>query len=201
VTGRTRATVLAALIGIAGTGCAAPSAPPPPPSVPPGLTTPEQVERWTDPTIPPELRVRTPKDARGIAPCDLLTRDQLLMLGLSPDTARPISFGLAEGCVWRHADDSTAASAGLSLDPDAQKLPDLYRIRGAFQTFEILEVAGHPAVRADARPVGQCDLNVAVADLQILTLQGYLDARVLPDPCAPARRMAEMVLANLPPLR
>jgi hypothetical protein len=153
-----------------------------------------------DASTPPELRVREPKDARGIPVCELLTRDQLLELGLDPATAQPDSFLRGETCSWRFADGSTRAGVGLSVDPAAQKLPDFYRLRNTSTNFQILDIAGHPAVRSDDRPVGDCSLYVAVSDLQILSTNGYADGRALPDPCAPARRMAELVLSNLSPL-
>jgi hypothetical protein len=154
-----------------------------------------------DASTPEELRVREPKDARGIPICELLTRDQLVELGLDPATARPDSFLRGESCSWRLADGSSRAGVGLSTDPEAQKLPDFYRLRRVSHNFEILQVAGHPAVRSDDTPVGGCVLYVAAADEQILSAKGYVDSRGLPDPCAPARRMAELVLSNLPPLR
>lgn len=77
-------------------------------------------------------------------------------------------------------------------------------LTGAYQyadfkdNFEITEVAGHPAVRADFTPVGEGILYVGVADDQVFSVDAYGDGRILPDPCAPARRPAEFMLSNLP---
>ncbi|MGQ0573208.1 MAG: DUF3558 domain-containing protein [Pseudonocardia sp.] len=185
-------------------GCAATPAPPPPPSpgpaakaldppLDPGVPTID--ERFT-PDVPPELRVRNPKDARGLDPCDLLTPAQLGTFGLDTGTARrnPARFG--DGCLWRYLDGSTTAGLLLATDPNSAKLPDIWRLRQNNVIFEIREVDGHPAIRAD-RFANQCDLAVAVADYQIVSIDAYADGRVLPDPCAPAVRMAELVIANL----
>jgi hypothetical protein len=191
----------AVALAVALAGCADMAGDAPPATTAAAPPTSSEATARFDASTPEELRARDPKDARGIPVCELLTRDQLLQLGLDPATARPNSFLRGDGCSWRLADDSTRAAVGLTIDPQAYKLPDFYRIRDSFQVFEILEVAGHPAVRADGEPTGECTLNVAISDVQILTTEGYLDGRVLPDPCAPARRMAELVLSNLPPLQ
>lgn len=150
--------------------------------------------------VPQELRVKEPKDARGIPACDLLTREQLVELGLDPATAQPDSRMLAESCLWYYADGSTFASVSISTDPTATKLPGMYRLHHAEAGFEILEIAGHPALRFDLDPSIQCGLAVGVADFQNLGTDGYFDRRPGPDICAQSRRMAEMVLSNLPPL-
>jgi len=153
-------------------------------------------ERFTS-DIPAELRVREPKDARGIDPCDLLTSEQLTGFALDPATARANPLRYGKGCVWEYRDRSTSASIGISTDPAASKLPDIYRLRDNYGTLEILQIAGHPTLRADRALSGQCGLNLAVADDQIVGITAYADDRVLPDPCAPARRMAELIISNL----
>ena len=90
------------------TGCA----PTPSPTAGPDLA---EVDTWESdigpngewpPDIPLQLRVREPKDARGIAPCDLLTPTQLRELGLDPATASPDARGMAQSCAW-HAPDKS----------------------------------------------------------------------------------------------
>jgi len=151
--------------------------------------------------VPQELKVNTPKDARGVAQCDLLTPAQLTTLGLDPTTARPDVRGLDASCMWYYADRSTYASLGISTNPNNGKLPGFWRLFHNDPAFETFEVAGHPALRADQEPDRSCSLGVGVADLQYLVVDAYFDRKPRPDPCAPARRMAEMVLSNLPPLR
>jgi hypothetical protein len=171
------------------TGCSTSDRPPGPDSQPrfPG-------------DVPQELRVADPKDARGIPACDLLTRDQLVELGLDPSTASPDRRLLGESCVWYYADGSTFASVSISTDPTATKLPGMYRLHHAEPGFEILQITGHPALRFDLDPAVQCGLAVGVADFQNLGTDGYYDREPRPDICAQSRRMAEMILANLPPL-
>lgn len=188
------------VVAVGLTGCAASTPPSSSAAVPSTAQMPDGVptvdERFTS-DIPAELRVTAPKDAGGIGPCDLLTEDQLIDFGLDPRTARtdPTLYGSV--CQVQYRDGSTSAGIGLSTDPRASKLPDLYRLRDNYGKFEILQVAGHPALRADRAPTGQCALNLAIADDQIAVLNVYTDGRLLPDPCAPARRMAELIISNL----
>jgi hypothetical protein len=186
------------------TGCA----PPPSPTAVPDLA---EVDTWESdvgpngewpPDIPLQLQVREPKDARGIAPCDLLTPAQLRELGLDPATAFPDAEGMAQSCVWHKPDRSDYGGLQISTDPRASKLPSFYRVHHDEPWFQMLEIAGHPAVRADPDPDRSCELAIAVADLQNLGVGATTaDRTPRPDPCAQTRRMAEMVLSNLPPLR
>ncbi|MGQ0573324.1 MAG: DUF3558 domain-containing protein [Pseudonocardia sp.] len=184
-------------------GCAATPAPPPPapapgvealdPPLEPGLPTIE--ERFT-PDVPAELRVRNPKDARGLDPCDLLTPAQLDGFGLDPATARTNPARYGTGCLWQYRDGSTSAGVRLATDPNAAKLPDIWKLRQNDVVFEIRQIAGHPALRSDQLP-DECDLSIAVADYQIVGVNAYGDGRALPDPCGPAVRMAELIIANI----
>ena len=184
------------------TGCA-----PPPPATVPDLA---EVNTWESdigpngewpPDIPLQLRVRQPKDARGIAPCDLLTPAQLRELGLDPATASPEARGMAQSCAWHAPDRSDYAGLGISTDPRASKLPSMYRVHHDEPWFQMLEIAGHPVMRFDSDPDRSCGLSIAIADLQNLGVRATADRTPRPDPCAETRRMAEMVLSNLPPLR
>jgi hypothetical protein len=181
--------VLAAAVLAVLAGCSPGAvAPPPPPE--PGFPA----------DVPQELRVEEPKDARGIPACELLTREQLVALGLDPDSARPDRRLLGESCQWDYLDGSTLADVSISTDPTATKLPGMYRLHHTDRSFEILEIAGHPALRFDRDPTRECSLAIGVADFQNLGTGGYYDREPRPDICAQSRRMAEMILANLPPL-
>ncbi|MGQ0575318.1 MAG: DUF3558 domain-containing protein [Pseudonocardia sp.] len=195
---------VAALVGVLGlAGCMsapAPSAAAPKagaqaldPPLRPGVPTIE--ERFT-PEVPAELRVRDPLDARGLDPCALLTPEQLRGSGLDPGSAEPNPGRYGPGCSWQLRDGSTSAGIDLITDPNAAKLPDFWRLRGNAVVFEIRQVAGHPAIRSDYVP-NECDLALAIADYQIVGINAYADGRVLPDPCGPAVRMAELIIANL----
>ena len=76
----------------------------------------------------------------------------------------------------------------------------MYRLHHAEAGFEILQIARHPALRFDRDPMRECGFSVGVADLQNVGVFGYADRKPRPDICAQSRRMAEMILANLPPL-
>lgn len=152
---------------------------------------------------PPRLApvVREPLDARGKAPCDLLTAPQLLELGLRPDTARPDTSGAAQICGWSSTDPGNVAGLQVNTDPTLPSLDGIYLVRDTFAVFEPIEIAGHPAVHADRNAGPVCTIYTAIADYQGISTDGNLAGRPLPDPCAPSRRMAEMILSNLPPLR
>jgi hypothetical protein len=179
-------------------------------------TAPAGQEQWGPPTfdadgfpsdVPIELKVRHPKDARGIPVCDLLTPAQLRELGFDPATALPRKEGLAESCGWWTFHDPNKPTTidygglGFSADPTAGKVSGFWRMFHDDPDFEMFEVAGHPVVRANLEPDRFCSLSVAVADLQSLVTNSSHKRIPTPDPCAGARRMAEMVLSNLPPLK
>lgn len=147
------------------------------------------------PTVP------QPKDARGIPACDLLTPDQLLDLGLLPDTAEPGGDASVPTCGWRSTDPGGAGGVQLNTALAIPVLDGLYLVRDKFAVYEPLEVAGHPAVHADGNAGPVCTIYVAISDYQGVSADGNLGGRPLPDPCAPSRRMAEFILSNLPPLR
>ncbi|MGE0301039.1 DUF3558 domain-containing protein [Pseudonocardia sp.] len=150
--------------------------------------------------VPIELKVREPKDARGIGPCELLTVAQQEELGLDPSTAKSGAEGLAQSCFWYYRGQHNYARIGISTDSTAGKLPALWRLFRDDPNYEQFEVAGHPALRTNVEPDRFCDITVAIADLQTVVVAATADLTPRPDPCAPSRRMAELILSNLPPL-
>lgn len=143
-------------------------------------------------------QVQNPKDVRTVATCDLLTPSQLTGLGLKPETARPTTSGTARICTWTSTVAGEAAGVTLATNLAIGALENLYVVRNTFQVFEPGEVTGHPSVRADNG--NGCTLYVAIADDQLMSADGHLGGPPLPDPCARSRRMAELVLSNLPDL-
>ena len=185
--------VMLAAVGISGCSGSAPQASDAPPS-------PASAPAGENHRIPTELRVPDPKTAAGIPPCELLTRRQLVDLGLDPDTADAETRGSADSCAWHYADRSSVAFVTMTVEPGSMNLAGLYATRETFAVFEPTTVAGHPAVRADDTGAGVCTLYVAVSDDQLVSADGNPLGRLdLPDPCAPSRRIAEFVLSNLPP--
>ncbi|HVL83554.1 MAG TPA: DUF3558 domain-containing protein [Pseudonocardia sp.] len=192
------ATALVITVGTLG-ACSAPAAPPStqppaPPAVTPG-----------DDAVPPELRVPEPKDARGIPVCDLLTPGQLTALGLVPETATERRDGPAAECTWAVAAEPGDRAAILTRIPtEVPALVGYYRIRDVYADFEPITVSGHPGFRYSRNPGSGCVHGIAIADHQYLDTSGSIlnpPGEADPDPCSRTRRMAEMVLSNLPPLR
>jgi hypothetical protein len=134
-----------------------------------------------------------------VEPCDLLTVQQVTALGFRPETTEQGTGGRAGTCGWR-TDPGNPAGLQINTGTTIPALDGLYLGRDTYAVFEPMEIAGHPAVRADLTSGDVCTIYVAVADYQGLSTDGNLAGRPLPDPCAPSRRMAELVLSNLPPL-
>lgn len=144
--------------------------------------------------------VTDPRDARGIGECDLLTSAQLDELGLVAETARPRVSGAARVCSWAYEGGKNSAGLQIATDRTIPGLDGIYMQRAGFALFEPTTVAGHPGFRADQAEGDGCTLYIAIADYQLLAAAGNGLGEPLPDPCAPSRRMAEMILSNLPPL-
>lgn len=197
---RGRLVAAVSLLAMAMVGCATQVAGEP--SVPPTATVSTSPEVSAT-KLPPRQAppVRDPRDARGVDACSLLTSAQLIELGFRPDTAQPGTSGSAQVCGWRSTDSGNAGGLQISIDSAIAALDGIYLIRDTFAVFEPIEIAGHPAVHADGNAGPVCTIYTAIADYQGVSTDGNLAGRPLPDPCAPSRRMAEMILSNLPPLR
>jgi hypothetical protein len=156
-----------------------------------------------DSAAPPRLApsVPEPKDARGIAPCDLLTDEQLLSVGLIPGSGEEGVSDTAPGCSWSSSLDATNP-AGLQINTDTAipALDGIYLTPDVYAVFEPTEVAGHPALRADYIANGVCTIYTGIADHQAVATKSNVAGRPLADPCDIPRRMAEFILSNLPPL-
>jgi len=181
--------LLAVLAGCAIPGTSAPAAPAATsaPAFPPGDE------------IPQEIQVRTPKDARGLPVCAMITPDQLTALGLRPETARgadpPVAAPYSD-CTWTlTADPDDAAGIAVRTDTAHPALLGVYRVRSALSMFEPTQVSGHPAVAERGHPTGPCSIDVGIADDQLLSATGSTRRHA---PCDLSRRLAEAVLANLP---
>lgn len=185
------AALLAVLLAACGAG------PPGGPFRPPPAPAPAA----SGPELPEELRISNPLDVRGIPPCELLTPAQLREVGLDPSSGTPWVRQPGGGCLWKWQDGSTQAYVGANGDPGAIKLDSVFRNRDLYHNFTAFRISGYPALRVDPDPTGSCLLQVGAADDHVLEISAYGDSRVVPEPCAMAVRMAEMVLSNLPPLR
>jgi hypothetical protein len=171
--------------------------------------TPTSASPVADGSVPYEVgpgvpRVPNPRDARGIAPCDLLTSAQLEAVGIDPATARTEQQNTAFRCVWRSRDKL----GGFEADNNSEARPNgylaglssLYVFRETFAVFEPGELDGFPIVHADRDVGSDCTIYVGVADDQMLwTAAGYVKGPV--KRCDLALKMASSMLSNLPPLR
>lgn len=156
-------------------------------------------EAKPSPRLAPQVKV--PLDARGFTACSLLTPAQLAKLNLDASTARPMSNSSVESCAWSYMNDpGNVGGVQLSTHPTLPALDGIYLLRGTTAVFEPTEIAGHPAVRADSGGAF-CMIYVGIADYQGVAVGADAAGRPRADACAPSRRMAEMILSNLPPLR
>lgn len=151
--------------------------------------------------VPPELRVREPKDLRGIPVCELLTDAQVAELGLRVESAEEAQVStLGRDCTWTWRDDHlNIASAGASVGHQHPPLPGLYVKRDLVAVFEPVVIGGYPGVRSSIINDGSCEIDIATSDDQFLVLDDNRAGRPMADPCARPRRMAELILPTLPP--
>lgn len=98
-------------------------------------------------------------------------------------------------------DPTNPAGIQVLADSKIAALDNVYIVRDTLAVFEPTEVSGHPAVHAERTGMAGCVIYTAVSDYQAVATATNLAGRKLAEPCAGARRMAEMILSNLPPLR
>lgn len=144
--------------------------------------------------------VQDPKDLTGIAPCDLLSTEQLSRLGFDqPGEVAP--FDEIDGiptCVWRDAARTREATGAAFIGVDA--LSNLYLQRESYAVFELTDVTGHPALRMQNIAGGKrCRVVLGTAEEQSLGVTFNAIGTGEAPPCAEARRIAETILGNLPP--
>ncbi|MGH3978251.1 MAG: DUF3558 domain-containing protein [Pseudonocardiaceae bacterium] len=142
--------------------------------------------------------VASPKDARDVPPCEVLTPEQITALGADPATERETSSSGLTTCSWI-AEDFRIDVTLDATRPEAGGLNDTYLKRDEFVVFESLEVAGHPVVRAERIETDDCTLYVGLADTQAMLVSTRPDPG-LTDPCNLSQETATKVISNLPPL-
>ncbi|MDQ2883185.1 MAG: DUF3558 domain-containing protein [Actinomycetota bacterium] len=146
--------------------------------------------------IPP---VHDPKNLAGTPPCQLLTPAQLTANRIDLPS-QPKGVLDAPGCQWH--DKAHTREIAVFVDIGHDVLHNVYAQRATFPVFEIIQIAGHPAIQtknnADAT---SCLIVVAAAQRQTLNLDFTSLGDGLEEPCGPAKALAEDVMANLPPLR
>ncbi|MGH3707053.1 MAG: DUF3558 domain-containing protein [Pseudonocardiaceae bacterium] len=149
--------------------------------------------------IDPIQQVRDPKNLAGTAPCRLLT-PALLTANRIEQPGRPKDVLGAPGCEWGDKAHTREISMWADIGPDV--LHNVYAQRATFPVFEVIQVAAHPAIRSkDLADGPSCEVRVAAADRQTLTLRFTSLRQGLEEPCGPAKALAEAVMVNLPPLK
>lgn len=152
--------------------------------------------------VPEAIRVREPKDARGVDPCGLLSAGELRFLGLDPLSVEPDLPGDVHvtGCNWSPFDDpDELVGFSVRVDSPQPALRGVYiRSERMAEHFEPTQVGGHPAVAVRDSSASSCSLEVGVADDQLMSVSTSAE-RSAPDDCGWARRIAAAVLSHLPP--
>jgi Protein of unknown function (DUF3558) len=114
--------------------------------------------------------------------------------------ARPKPVAGAPGCEWGNKAHTREISVFVDIGPDV--LHNIYAQREEYAVFEVTQVVGQPAIRTKESVEGtSCFFRVAAAQRQTFTLRFTSLRQGLEEPCGPARKLAEAVLANLPPLK
>jgi hypothetical protein len=178
---------LAALLA----GCSAGGPQPAPTGAPPGPS----ASAPADP-IPP---IRDPKNLAGTPPCQLLTPAQLAdnQMDLPAQTKNVLD---APGCEWDNK--AHTREVRIYVDTTNDVLHNLYAQWATFPVFEVTQVAGHPAIRTKNNAAAtSCTFRVGAAKRQTFVVDFTSLGDGLEEPCAPARALAEDVMANLPPLK
>lgn len=159
------------------------------------------------PALSDAPRVPDPRDLRGTPACELVGPAEFARFGLDPASAKAATQKIddtqsVEHCNYRARDllSHLSLTSAYRLDPGG--LDRLYLNREGAPVFEPETLDGFPLVRTEPEDSDACDLNIGVADDQVLVvgfarLPGYTG----PAPCENARALASAVLANLPPLR
>ena len=103
------------------------------------------------------------------------------------------------GCEWSDKAQTREFAAFVDIGNDV--LRNVYSQREAIPVLEVTEVTGLPAIRTKDDVNGaSCYFRVATAEAQTLIVRFTSRQKSREDPCGPARRFTEAVIANLPPL-
>jgi Protein of unknown function (DUF3558) len=146
--------------------------------------------------IPP---VRDAKNLAGTPPCQLLTPAQLAdnQMDLPAQTKNVLD---APGCEWDNK--AHTREVRIYVDTTNDVLHNLYAQRATFPVFEVTQVAGHSAIRTKNNAAAtSCTFRVGAAERQTFVVDFTSLGDGLEEPCAPAKGLAEDVIANLPPLK
>ncbi|WP_133826916.1 DUF3558 domain-containing protein [Actinomycetospora succinea] len=133
-------------------------------------------------------------------PCNLLAESELQSFGLQArGRLQQLPLG-APACVWEGPGFSREVSAAVIVDRDY--LVDTYRTRSTYQVFDAITVGGLPAVAQQTTVEAlTCTVTVGIAVGQAVDVTSTEFGTAPAPPCDTARRVAETVVADLPPLQ
>ncbi|GAA3987151.1 hypothetical protein GCM10022247_01820 [Allokutzneria multivorans] len=166
---------------------------------------PTEFVRGADSTVPPPITQLELSFKRFLAnPCDLLSREQLVTIGIVADPGKVEASPLGPDCVWQ-ADRSMDTGIAVSLLDKGAGLGPAYQNRG-WGYFAETTIGGYPAIHTDnvkpvgrATPVGMCFTTVGIAPLVAFKVQAVTH-QPNPDyeqPCKASDRVATWVLEKL----
>ncbi|MHA6797814.1 DUF3558 domain-containing protein [Bounagaea algeriensis] len=145
------------------------------------------------------VQIDSPKDASQVDMCGLVPPELVEKFGFSPEGKSETSITTGEEmCRWSNPDEGGGLSFSAIGDRSLQTYldnPDKY------VDFEQVQIAGHPAVRANEgnpQEDGFCDFFVALNDNQVLSSQATATNPGVDDPCQISRQGAEEAVSNIP---
>lgn len=162
------------------------------------------------PAPPPpanSVKIDSPKDAKAVPLCNLLSPQAAQSLGVEPQgepNENSIDPSQPPQCEWETANDDRLVVGLTVLDRNIAR--DYYATPQLWEDFAKLDVVGHPTVRANPRDpnkVGSCDLYLATQENQMIASQVILPSADAgkTDGCQIAQRALEAVVPGLPPAK
>ncbi|GAA4838961.1 hypothetical protein GCM10025787_19360 [Saccharopolyspora rosea] len=146
-------------------------------------------------------KINDPKDAAAVPRCSLLPPEAATSLGLSPqgeERANQIDPKAPSECAYTTPDGRDSVALTPLSDRSIQ---EYYDNKSKYPDFQQLDIAGHPAVRAnqgDPKSDGFCDFFLATKDGQVLASQSYSGSPQQNDPCALSQKALESSVPALP---
>ncbi|MHA6802642.1 DUF3558 domain-containing protein [Salinifilum ghardaiensis] len=147
------------------------------------------------------VQIDTPKDASQVDLCGLLSPQSAKEFGFAPEGKPDSSITTGEDeCSWSNFDEGGGLNFSAIGDRSLQSYLDN---RDQYADFEQVEIAGHPAVRANKGTPPQeggrfCDFFVALNENQVLASQATATNPGVDDPCQISRQGAEEAVSNIP---
>ncbi|WP_344885066.1 DUF3558 domain-containing protein [Allokutzneria multivorans] len=167
---------------------------------------PAEVVRGPDGRFPPPIpNPSLSYDKYLTRPCELLSREQLMSIGIITDLGRPGEHPLlGPECRWT-ADRVADTGFSVLLMSKGDGLRPAYKSRN-FGYFAETTIGGYPALNTDNKtptgkptPVGTCDTAVGIGDSVAFTVaaHGHKPHPDYEEPCKASDKVALWVLEKL----